>query len=474
MKTFDRFDLSNDLLKAVDALGFKEPSEIQQHSIPPLLAEDRDMIGLAQTGTGKTAAFGLPLLERIDPKDPSTQALILAPTRELCRQTAQQLQDLARFQSKVSTLPVYGGANISDQIRALKKPQQILIATPGRLIDLIERGAVKLGSIDYLVLDEADEMLDMGFKDEIDRILSYTPDEKLTWLFSATMPPAIRRIVQKFMKDPVEVKVNNKNSVNTDIDHRYALVKSSDKAEALMRLVDMDQGMRALVFCRTRKDTRNLAETLQRNGYRADALSGDLSQKQRDKVMERFRTNGLQLLVATDVAARGIDVNDLTHVFQFDPPEEVASYTHRSGRTARAGNKGVSVVLADPRDKGKLESIEKSLGIDFTHTPIPDANSIATERVEQWCQKVLKQGDQVPFDPKLLDKAEAMFADLSKEALIAKLLTQELGQEEKGGARDLNRAPEKGRKPQRPRGKNGKGDGKPKGARKRKFSKKGS
>lgn len=433
------------------------------------------MIGLAQTGTGKTAAFGLPLLERIDPSDPSTQALILAPTRELCRQTAEQLEAFSRFQSKVNTLAVYGGASISEQTKALRKPQQILIATPGRLIDLIQRGSVKLETIRYLVLDEADEMLDMGFKDELDKILSFTPDDKLTWLFSATMPPEIRRIVKKFMKDPVEVKVNSKNAVNTDIEHRYAFVRHSDKGDALMRFLDMDPSMRALVFCRTRRDTRNVADTLQKNGYGADALSGDLSQGQRDKVMGRFRKGGLQVLVATDVAARGIDVDDVTHVFQFDLPEEIPSYTHRSGRTARAGKKGVSIVFADRRDQGKLKRIEKELGISFTHIPVPDANSIAEQRVEQWCQKVLEQDDKVPFDPRLLDKAEASFQQLSKESLIARLLSHEMGRDQGGSARDLNQAPGKERKPAYKNG-NGKGRGeKPpkKQFRKRKFSKKG-
>lgn len=344
---------------------------MQEQAIPLLLQDERDLIGLAQTGTGKTAAFGLPLLQHIDPSERTTQALILAPTRELCQQTASQLKEFNRFQEGVNLLSVYGGTKISEQIKALRKPQHILIATPGRLIDLIGRGAVELKDLRYLVLDEADEMLNMGFKKELDRILSHTPSGKRTWSFSATMPPDIRKILNKYTKDPTELHVNRKDEVNNDIDHRYALVSRSDKADALMRFMDSHPEMRALVFCRTRRDTRNLAGALRKERYRVDALNGDLSQGQRDKVMKRFRSNGMQALIATDVAARGIDVNDLTHVFQFELPDDLPYYTHRSGRTARAGKKGTSIVLMENRDRGKLKRIEKKLGISFGTIEVP-------------------------------------------------------------------------------------------------------
>ncbi len=455
LKTFEGSGLSSPLLKAVQKLGFDSPSSIQQEALHPLIHEDRDLIGLAQTGTGKTAAFGLPLLQRIDPSDRSTQALILAPTRELCRQTGEQLQELNTFQERVNFLTVYGGASISEQIKALRKPQHILIATPGRLIDLIERKAVDLQDLQWLVLDEADEMLDMGFKDELDRILSYTPDAKRTWLFSATMPPPIRKIVKKYMKDPIEVHGENKNEVNEDIEHLYALVKPADRAEALTRFVNTAPDMRALIFCRTRRETRDLASKLGKMGYRADALSGDLSQGQRDHVMKRFRSNELQLLVATDVAARGIDVNDLTHVFQFELPDAIASYTHRSGRTARAGKKGTSIVLLENRDQGKLKRAEKELGIRFQPISVPSGADIMEQRIEHWTDRV-RQESKKAIDPALLEKAEERFQDLSKRELIQKLLEEELEKAGSDSKKDLNQSPDAPKKPKKAFGKNGK------------------
>lgn len=339
LTNFKQLGLSENLLKAINELGFNSPTDIQQQAIPKLIKDDRDFIGLAQTGTGKTAAFGLPLLERIDPAMKATQALILAPTRELGQQIAEQLDIYSKYQEKLNVLAVYGGASITNQMRALKRTQHAIIATPGRLLDLIKRRAVNLESVRFLVLDEADEMLNMGFKEDLDLILSYTPEEKLTWLFSATMPKEIKKIVNKYMDNPTEVRINSKEQVNVDIEHQYALVKASDKAEALSRILDISPDMRGVVFCRTKNETQELAELLLRQNYKADSLHGDLSQAQRDRVMRRFKKHELHVLIATDVAARGIDVNDLTHVIHYTLPDDNSYYTHRSGRTARAGKK---------------------------------------------------------------------------------------------------------------------------------------
>ncbi|MEO1385315.1 MAG: DEAD/DEAH box helicase, partial [Bacteroidota bacterium] len=350
---------------------------------------DQDFIGLAQTGTGKTAAFGLPLLERIDPNAKHTQALILAPTRELGQQIAQQLGHFSKYLDRLNVLAVYGGANIMTQINALKRPQHVIIATPGRLIDLIKRKAVRLDRLEYLILDEADEMLTMGFKEEVDRILSYTPEERNIWLFSATMSADITRIVRTYMENPFEVKLNTRNEVNANISHQFAVVRRSDKLEALVRFLDVNPEMRGVVFCRTKRDTQNLAEDLLKKDYKADALHGDLSQHQRDRVMGRFKNHELQVLIATDVAARGIDVNDLTHVFHFSLPDDLSYYTHRSGRTARAGKKGTSIAFVNGREKYRVGHISKSLGISFEQVMIPSAEEIYDMRIKNWAEKIM-------------------------------------------------------------------------------------
>ena len=345
LSTFSDLGLSAPLLDAITSLGFETPTEIQEKAIPHLLGGDADFIGLAQTGTGKTAAFGLPLLDLLDPEADFTQAIVLAPTRELGQQIAEQLALFSGKQKGIRTLAVYGGANIVTQIKALKKTRHVVIATPGRLIDLVNRKAVNLEQVRYVVLDEADEMLNMGFKEELDTILGFTPEQKQTWLFSATMPKEIRRMVKDYMSDPFEVRIDPKTVVNTNIQHQYAVVHPKDKAEALTRFLDLDPELYGVVFCRTKMDTQKLAERLVKGGYRADAIHGDLSQAARDRVMMRFKQRDLQVLIATDVAARGIDVNDLTHVFHFALPNDQAYYTHRSGRTARAGKKGISMSL---------------------------------------------------------------------------------------------------------------------------------
>lgn len=428
------------MLQGLDELGFKEPSEIQAQAIPYLIDGDNDLIGLAQTGTGKTAAFGIPLLERVDIEDSSTQALILAPTRELGQQIAQQLALFSKFQHQVNVLAVYGGAPIHVQIKALKKPQQVIIATPGRLIDLIERKAIDLSNLRIIVLDEADEMLNMGFKEELDRILSFTPKEKLTWLFSATMPDEIKRMVHRYMDNPIEVRVSPKNEVNQNIDHQYSITQQSKKAEALTRFLDKEQDIKGVVFCRTKQDTQDLAEFLLKKNYKSDALHGDLSQQQRDRVMSRFKNHELQVLIATDVAARGIDVNDLTHVFHMALPDDPAYYTHRSGRTARAGKKGISLVFANAREKGRLMRVEKSLGIKFSPTDIPSSEEIMEAKMDKWCQQVLETKPKNKIDAQFFFKVGTAFAELTKEELLAKMLILEMERWNTDQGEDLNQS----------------------------------
>lgn len=448
------------MLRAITELGFEQPTDIQAQAIPHLLGGDRDLIGLAQTGTGKTAAFGLPLLERIDPEARHVQALVLAPTRELGQQIAKQLEVFSKYLPAISTLAVYGGANIGVQIKALKRPQQVVIATPGRLIDLAERKAIRLDQVEYIVMDEADEMLNMGFRDELDRILSFTPESKRTWLFSATMPKEIRRMVNTYMDNPVEVRVNQNQEVNKNIEHFFAVVRATDKAEALMRFLDLDHAIRGVVFCRTKRDTQNLAEELLRGGYRADALHGDLSQAQRDRVMRRFRENDLQVLIATDVAARGIDVNDLTHVFHFSLPDDLPYYTHRSGRTARAGKQGVSIAFINRKEKSKINRLISELDIPFNQIMVPKAEEIAFSRVEQWAQTVLESRNAGRIPSEVLEHIERLFGPMTKEELIARLVGLELEKLNIGGGVDLNQKAD--RDGGGPRGKGGY-SGKPKG-----------
>ena len=435
MTTFNELGLSNQVLKAIKKLGFEKPTDIQAAAIPLLLEAERDLIGLAQTGTGKTAAFGLPLIELVDENSPFVQGLILAPTRELGQQIADQLDQYSKFCKKINVLAVYGGASISNQIHALNRPTQIIIATPGRLLDLIRRKAVNLEMLEFLILDEADEMVNMGFKEELDNILKHTPEGKLTWLFSATMPAEIKRIVNTYMTDPLEVSVNQQDQVNTNIIHQYVATENGIKKEALMRFLDLDPEMHSVVFCRTRRDTQELADALSAKKYNAEALHGDLSQAQRDKVMKRFKTHQINILVATDVAARGIDVNDLTHVFHFSLPDEVAYYTHRSGRTARAGKSGKSIALVNSRERKKIGYIGKDLNIEFEQVLIPDSEVIRHNRIEKWCMEVLSKHPKGKLDPEIVAKVQMIFASLSKEELLNKLVLKELDQLNLG---DLN------------------------------------
>ncbi len=438
MEQFQRLGLSQNVLHAIEQLGYETPTEIQAQAIPHLLGGERDFIGLAQTGTGKTAAFGLPLLERLDPSKRHVQALVLAPTRELGQQIAQQIELFAKYDEGIQTTAVYGGANIATQISQLRKPCQVVIATPGRLIDLAKRKAIALDQIECVVLDEADEMLNMGFKEELDTILAMTPDSKRTWLFSATMPKEIRRLVKHYMTDPIEVRIDPKTAVNDQIEHRYALVRNVDKAEALTRFMDLNQELFAVVFCRTKRETQELAEGLMKKGYRADALHGDLSQPQRDRVMKRFKLKHLQVLIATDVAARGIDVQDVTHVFHFNLPNDNAYYTHRSGRTARAGKKGVSIAFISRREKAIISRMAGALSIDFTPISIPDSKAIASARLDHWAQVVIEREENEGLPMDLWFAMKERFEGVSKDALLNRLVSLELSKLHVTRGKDLN------------------------------------
>lgn len=421
-------------------MGFEQPTPIQEKAIPMLLENNpTDFIGLAQTGTGKTAAFGLPLIDLIDSNNSATQALIMAPTRELGQQTAQQLVNFSKSKKGVNVEVVYGGADISRQIKALKRPTQIVVATPGRLLDLIKRRAIKLENVEYVVLDEADEMLNMGFKEDIDEILSHTLENRVTWLFSATMPKEIRRLVKTYMKDPLEVAVDAEQKSNKDISHQYVVTKSDNKLSALKRFLDIQPDMKGIMFCRTKMDTQEIADELSKIGYSVEALHGDLSQRQRDTVMKRFKTRSMQLLIATDVAARGIDVNDLTHVFHHKLPDQLESYTHRSGRTGRAGNKGISMAFINPREGRKITDIERKMNITFEKVTIPTIDELKVNRLNNWASLILNTKVDEKAE-EILHGLHGQFADLTKEDLLKRLITTQLDQlmVQGGGTDDLN------------------------------------
>ena len=426
MDTFDELGLSPEILKALGEIGFESPTEIQKSAIGQLLENERDLMGLAQTGTGKTAAFGLPLLDLMDDSANFTQAIILAPTRELVQQIAVEMRNFSKYKKRLYISTVYGGASISDQIREIKRnTPHIIIATPGRLIDLIGRRVVKLTDINYLILDEADEMLNMGFQEDIDKILVGTNEDKKTWLFSATMPKEIKHIVATYMDDPIEVKVDQQNIINQNISHKYVLVNRRDKAEAVKRIIDYIPELYAVIFCRTKMDTQDLADELSRDGYRAEAIHGDLSQGQRDKVMKKFRSGAVNIMVATDVAARGIDVNNLTHVIHYTLPDSPSYYTHRSGRTARAGKTGVSLTILIPKDKSKMKQISRSLKIEFEKILLPKYAELLDKRIEKWSEKLL-ESDETEIPKETLEKVLEQLTDLEKDTIVAKLLAQQL------------------------------------------------
>ena len=378
---FQDFNLNPAILKAIDELGFKEPMPIQAEVLPVLLSQRTDLVGLAQTGTGKTAAFGLPLLQNIDPKNRSVQALILCPTRELCMQITKDLLSYAKYIPEIMIVPVYGGASIEQQFKSLAKKPQIIVATPGRLQDMIRRNRIDFSNVQWMVLDEADEMLDMGFQEDVDAILEYMPEDKNTLLFSATMPAEVEQILNKYMKDPVRISIGQKNSGTANVRHNYYMIKASDRYLALKRLIDYYPSIYGIVFCRTKLETQDVADNLIHDGYNAASLHGDLSQAQRDLVMNHFRQGFTQILVATDVAARGLDVNNLTHIINYNLPDDIDTYVHRSGRTGRADKTGICISLVHQKEKHKIKAIEKQLGRPMERCLIPTAQQVCEKQL---------------------------------------------------------------------------------------------
>src|SRR6478752_2705074 len=440
MSKFDELGLNEKLLKSIQDLGFTQPTPIQEKAIPVLLSGTKDLVGLAQTGTGKTAAFGLPLLQLVESKDRFPQALIVCPTRELCMQIVNEMDLFKKFVIGMNVLAVYGGTPIGAQIRELKRGVQIVVATPGRLIDLIERKAINLEKIKYVVLDEADEMLNMGFQDDIEFILQNTPQRDSTWLFSATMPPEIRKVSKKYMQSPVEITVGKMNTANKNIDHQYYVTTAHHRYETLKRLVDFNPGMYGIIFTRTKADAQEVTERLVKEGYDIEALHGDLTQQQRDKVMLRFRQKSIQMLIATDVAARGIDVEGITHVINYELPDDMEVYTHRSGRTGRAGNTGICMSIVHSREVGKLRQIERMVQSPFHKLEIPTGRDVCRKQFFFFMDKLLQadvsHGDYETYVPMLEEK----FADVSKEEILKRVASKEFSRFLKyyENAEDLN------------------------------------
>lgn len=425
MSLFESMGLRPEILNAIQELGFVKPTPIQEKAVPFLLESDQDMVALAQTGTGKTAAFGLPIIQQIDPTAKMPQALILSPTRELALQIANDLSNFSKFIGKLNIAVLYGGADIKKQITSLEKGAQIVVGTPGRTLDLIYRKKLRVNDIQWLVLDEADEMLSMGFKDDLDNILKDTPAEKQTMLFSATMPAEIVRIANNYMADPYEISVGKKNTGSDDVEHYYYVMHAKDRYLALKRVADINPNIYGIIFCRTRMETKEVADKLMHDGYNADALHGDLSQAQRDHVMARFRAKHLQMLVATDVAARGLDVNDLTHVINYNLPDDPEVYIHRSGRTGRAGKKGISITLTHMREKGKLREVERKVGKQFVKMDVPQGKEICEKQLFNLIDKMEKvevNEEQIaPFMPVIYKK----LAWLDREELIKHFVSVE-------------------------------------------------
>ncbi|HRG80950.1 MAG TPA: DEAD/DEAH box helicase [Chitinophagaceae bacterium] len=422
---FEALGIEEGLLQSIKVLGFTEPTPIQEKAIPVLLQGTRDFIGLAQTGTGKTAAFGLPLLQLIDKEQRYPQALIICPTRELCLQITSDLEKFKNKSERLSVTAVYGGASIGEQIRSLKKGTHIIVATPGRLIDLIERKAVNLEQVEYIVLDEADEMLNMGFKDDIEFVLKNTPNRQSTWLFSATMPPEIRQVSKRYMDKPFEITIGKTNEGASNIDHQYYATQHHNRYEVLKRIIDFNPGIYGIVFARTKMDTQEIAEKLTREGYDIDSIHGDLTQQQRDKVMGLFRDKSVKLLVATDVAARGIDVKGITHVINYELPDDVEVYTHRSGRTGRAGSSGVSVSIVTPKEVYRLRQIERIVKTQFHKMDIPSGKDVCRKQFFHFIDKMLQadisHGEYETYLPVLKEK----FANVEKEEILQRVAALE-------------------------------------------------
>lgn len=458
--TFEELGVREDLLLAISELGFEMPMPVQEKVIPHLLNEDSDVVALAQTGTGKTAAFGLPVLQRIDAKQNHPQALILSPTRELCLQIGSDLADFSKYTPNVKVLPVYGGSSIESQIRSLKKGVHIIVATPGRLLDLINRGVVHLDNVHTVILDEADEMLNMGFLDSINGILEYVPKERKMLLFSATMPNEISRIAQRYMNNPVEFVIGTRNEGSENVKHVYYMVNARDKYLALKRIADNNPNIYGIIFCRTRRDTQEIADNLIQDGYNADSLHGDLSQQQRDIVMKKFRDGVLSLLVATDVAARGLDVNNLSHVINYGLPDDTAVYTHRSGRTGRAGKTGVSIAIVHSREKGKIREIEKIIGKTFERKEVPSPQHI----IEKQLYNLADRLERVEVDEneigKYLPGISRKLGWLSDEDLLKRVFSLEFNRllEYYKDAPNIDIVEEKSRKSRRERAKEKSGE----------------
>lgn len=425
MTKFEEMGFTPGILKAIQALGFDDPMPVQERVIPLMLEDERDIIALAQTGTGKTAAFGLPLVQTTDTKLNYTQTLILCPTRELCMQIAGDLADYARYTGNLKILAVYGGASIENQIRGLKKGVHIIVATPGRLIDLIGRGVVKLSGVGTVILDEADEMLNMGFLDSITEILGEVPEGRKTLLFSATMSPGIASVAGKYMNHPAEITIGTRNSSADNVSHGYYLVHARDKYKVLKRIADFEPDIYGIVFCRTRKETQEIASRLINDGYNADSLHGDLSQAQRDAVMQKFRSRNLHLLVATDVAARGLDVDNLTHVINFSLPDDSEVYTHRCGRTGRAGKTGISISLVHLKEKNILLKIEKRVKKPFKAFPIPTGREICGKQLFNWVTRLENVVTDHQEIEKLLPEIEMRLERLGKEELLKRVVSLE-------------------------------------------------
>ena len=428
MKTFEELGVSEVIRRAVEELGYEQPMPVQEEVIPYLLGENNDVIALAQTGTGKTAAYGLPILQKVNPSDRHTQAVVLSPTRELCLQIADDLKEYSRYINDLRVQAVYGGASIDSQIRALKKGAQVIVATPGRLIDLMNRGVAHLEEVQNVVLDEADEMLNMGFSESIDAILEGVPAERNTLLFSATMSREVEAVAKNYLHNYKEIVVGSRNEGAEKVNHIYYMVQARDKYAALKRLVDYYPRIYAIIFCRTRMETQEVADNLIRDGYNAEALHGDLSQAQRDLTMQKFRQHTIQLLVATDVAARGLDVDDLTHVINYGLPDDIESYTHRSGRTGRAGKRGTSICIIHQREKGKVRTLERILGKKFEAGVLPDPKEICTKQlyyvIDRLEHQEVNENEIAPFMPEVLRKLDW----LTKEDLIKRVVSDAFGQ----------------------------------------------
>jgi ATP-dependent RNA helicase DeaD len=423
--SFEELGIEEILLQGIHSLGFTEPTPIQEQAIPILLSGTKDFVGLAQTGTGKTAAFGLPLLQLVDTKARTPVALMVCPTRELCMQITKDLMNFGKFKKGIKTVAVYGGTSISQQIRDLRQGAQVVVATPGRLIDLIERKAIDLVNIEYIVLDEADEMLNMGFRDDIEFILKNSPNRKSIWLFSATMPPEVKQVSKRYMNKPHEITIGKMNAANVNIDHQHYVTSGVNRYQTLKRIIDFNPGIYGIIFTRTKADAQSITESLIREGYDIEALHGDLTQVQRDKVMGRFREKSIQLLIATDVAARGIDVKDITHVVNYELPDDIEVYTHRSGRTGRAGKNGVCISLVTARELYRLRQIEKLINNTFHKMDIPSGKDVCRKQFFHFIDKLLKadisHGEYETYIPLLKEK----FEDVTKEEILQRVAALE-------------------------------------------------